>query len=510
MLSRDNELFLYQRRLVVTFKMTEAGEHRLLATLGADMIKDAPFDFAVAPAHLHAAACQVEGMPDASSGIDSLSFTIRGFDMYSNPQSVVPSDVAIVCDPPSAVRNIKVAPAMDGRAVSVEADVMEKGSMSISVREQNLGRLWDLCPTQIAGPLQVLLSEKHGDEPMVATVNDLLSLQLELRHAGSGRLAEFADSDDSIVAKAILKPSGGQEIQGSWVPCKVTSLGHGRFLLAVSPGSCGDLDLHIEPASIGSAEGCEGLKLRATVVPSVTKASECRLDGLNPSSPVTMSAGQRTVITLLRHDAYGNRVQRGISSGEAIVRAAAHGPGPMDCTVSEETPGTVSIACVARVAGSYQLQLFMDDGNAEPVTAKPLTLTVGSGAADHNCSSFWLEVWSSLSDNPVPLMLSPVLARQAEVVLMSQGLEQNGCAVQAGEKVTVAVRVRDQFGNPVGVLGEHIRVTAGGPAGTTNFVCPKNAGELADVHCFQAQFSVAGNISKAVSCCRPDSSCQID
>ena len=79
------------------------------------------------------------------------------------------------------------------------------------------------------------------------------------------------------------------------------------------------------------------------------------------------------------------------------------------------------------------------------------------------------------------------------MVLLSQGLEQNGCAVQAGEKVTVAVKVRDQFGNPVGVLGEHIRVIAGGPAGKTNFVCPKSAGELADIHCFQAEFSVAGN-----------------
>ena len=69
------------------------------------------------------------------------------------------------------------------------------------------------------------------------------------------------------------------------------------------------------------------------------------------------------------HDRFGNRVTDGLSP--VLVAASGSGPGPVSTAVSVGADGYLSVAFLARVAGTYSLSV-LSVSSGQPLPGSPL------------------------------------------------------------------------------------------------------------------------------------------
>ena len=110
------------------------------------------------------------------------------------------------------------------------------------------------------------------------------------------------------------------------------------------------------PFEVSFFRGTETITFRATCEAGAVDYNACRVEG---ALRTRWQAGGTVALTVVRVDAYGNRVPR--REGLARLAGGGRGPGAVAVDVSELGDGTCEIRFFATVAGSYQVGVFVED-----------------------------------------------------------------------------------------------------------------------------------------------------
>ena len=116
------------------------------------------------------------------------------------------------------------------------------------------------------------------------------------------------------------------------------------------------------------------------------KASECSAQGWGLSDGSVASVSS---FTLMTRDEFGNRR----TTGNDRIAATLHGPGPAQTHVADKHDGSYELQWVAARAGSYKLDLLINDepsAQAQPINVRPSNLPANastSAAAGEGLSS---------------------------------------------------------------------------------------------------------------------------
>ena len=186
----------------------------------------------------------------------------------------------------------------------------------------------------------------------------------------------------------------------------------------------------------------------------------CELVG---DAGLDLEVGSSGRYSIIRHDAYGNRVPT--RQGQLKFKVVADGPGPVKCSMIDRADGVSDVDVSTTVAGRYYVQVTA--GDQEPIPGSPFEVIAYPGPASQQTS--------------VTTVFGAQLASADSDVLVAV----------AGEEVSLSVAPRDMYGN-VTVFSKSALVTASATSAGTVTPFEERAGSKQEINLFSA-FRVAGS-----------------
>ena len=186
----------------------------------------------------------------------------------------------------------------------------------------------------------------------------------------------------------------------------------------------------------------------------------CELVG---DAGLDLEVGSSGRYSIIRHDAYGNRVPT--RQGQLKFKVTADGPGPVKCSMIDRADGVSDVDVNTTVAGRYYVQVTA--GDQEPIPGSPFEVIAYPGPASQQTS--------------VTTVFGAQLASADSDVLVAV----------AGEEVSLSVAPRDMYGNvTVFSKGALVSATATSAGAVTPF--EERTGTKQEVTLFTS-FRVAGS-----------------
>jgi len=186
----------------------------------------------------------------------------------------------------------------------------------------------------------------------------------------------------------------------------------------------------------------------------------CELVG---DAGLDLEVGSSGRYSIIRHDAYGNRVPT--RQGQLKFKVTADGPGPVKCTMIDRADGVSDVDVSTTVAGRYYVQVTA--GDQEPIPGSPFEVIAYPGPASQQTS--------------VTTVFGAQLASADSDVLVAV----------AGEEVILVVAPRDVFGNAT-VFSKAALVSASATSGGVVAAFEERAGSRQEVTLFSS-FRAAGS-----------------
>ena len=194
--------------------------------------------------------------------------------------------------------------------------------------------------------------------------------------------------------------------------------------------------------------------------PGKAVVAGCELVG---DAGLDLEVGGSGRYSIIRHDAYGNRVPT--RQGQVKFKVVADGPGPSTCSIIDRADGVSDVDVTTSVAGRYYVQVTA--GDQEPIPGSPFEVIAYPGPASNNTS--------------VTTVFGAQLASSDSDVLVAV----------AGEEVSLAVAPRDIYGN-VTVFSKAAMITASATSAGVVTAFEERTGTRQEVLLF-ATFRLAGS-----------------
>ena len=204
----------------------------------------------------------------------------------------------------------------------------------------------------------------------------------------------------------------------------------------------------------------EELVIKGICDPGKAVVAGCELVG---DAGLDLEVGSSGRYSIIRHDAYGNRVPT--RQGQLKFKVVAEGPGPATCTVIDRADGVSDVDVATTVAGRYYVEVTA--GDQEPIPGSPFEVIAYPGPASHETS--------------VTTVFGAQLANSESDVLVAV----------AGEDVCLSVAPRDAYSN-VTVFSKSIAITASATSGASIIQFEEQTGTRAEVS-LKTKFRMAGS-----------------
>lgn len=204
----------------------------------------------------------------------------------------------------------------------------------------------------------------------------------------------------------------------------------------------------------------EELVIKGICEPGKAVVAGCELTG---NAGLDLEVGSSGRYSIVRHDAYGNRVPT--RQGQIKFQVVADGPGPATCSIIERADGVSDVDVSTSVSGRYYVQVTSHD--QEPIPGSPFEVVAYPGPAS--------------SETSVTTVFGAQLASSDSEVLVAV----------AGEEVSLAVAPRDIYGNAT-IFSKSATVTAIATGGGMTIPFEERQGDRQEVALF-ASFRMAGS-----------------
>jgi len=234
---------------------------------------------------------------------------------------------------------------------------------------------------------------------------------------------------------------------------EIVDFGNGTYEASYSVRVSGYYELSL--AILG-----EELVIKGLCEPGKAVVAGCELVG---DAGLDLEVGSSGRYSIIRHDAYGNRVPT--RQGQIKFKVTADGPGPATCTMIDRADGVSDVDVSTSVAGRYFVQVTA--GDQEPIPGSPFEVIAYPSPASHETS--------------VTTVFGAQLAASDSDVLVAV----------AGEEVSLSVAPRDMYGN-VTVFSKSAAITATATGGGVSTSFEERTGTRTEVSLFST-FRLAGS-----------------
>ena len=246
----------------------------------------------------------------------------------------------------------------------------------------------------------------------------------------------------------LIRSSNNEEYRG-----EIVDFGNGTYEASYTVRVAGFYELSI--AIFG-----EELVVKGMCEPGKAVVAGCELVG---DAGLDLEVGGSGRYSIIRHDAYGNRVPT--RQGQVKFKVVADGPGPSTCSIIDRADGVSDVDVTTSVAGRYYVQVTA--GDQEPIPGSPFEVIAYPGPASNNTS--------------VTTVFGAQLASSDSDVLVAV----------AGEEVSLAVAPRDIYGN-VTVFSKAAMITASATSAGVVTAFEERTGTRQEVLLFST-FRLAGS-----------------
>lgn len=234
---------------------------------------------------------------------------------------------------------------------------------------------------------------------------------------------------------------------------EIVDFGNGTYEASYVTRTAGFYELSVE--CLG-----EELVVKGLCEPGKAVVAGCELLG---DAGLDLEVGSSGRYSIVRHDAYGNRVPT--RQGQITFKVVADGPGPVTCKVIERADGVSDVDVNTSVAGRYYVQVTAND--QEPIPGSPFEVTAYPGPAS--------------AETSVTTITGAQLASS----------DSDALVAVAGEEITLAVAPRDIFGN-VTVFSKAASITATATGGGVTTAFEERTGNRQEIS-LHSTFRLAGS-----------------
>ncbi|KAK3272459.1 hypothetical protein CYMTET_19249 [Cymbomonas tetramitiformis] len=393
-----------------TVQWVEAGQHTVAITLGGSPLLDAPLSVLVDPGAadaLHSELSCLEQEPLCGTPVH-LEVTFR--DCFGNVAVASQEDVSLLCTPSNAAE-VTEAPRKPGVPVR-RMQFSVTGSMACSVMVE--ARIRGV--RMMGSPLTLLFSAGELNVSMTRPLSQA-TLSCTAGEPASW-LLQACDADGNALSRGGASLEATVEQEKGCISAAVRDHGDGTYEVQYLCECAGPYALRLrqkttsaspeEPASCAFAGRC---------APGPLCAARCHVEHAGAGASTVAGAVGRLTVAL--QDRLGNTVaaqDADVQGARAVLRLTASGPGVMEAQAVGIQAGEgahMEVRYEARVCGEYLLSL-RDAASGE-----------------------------ELPESPVRVVIAPAAAALNRCRMHLVG----GTTVLAGEEVTLAVDVRDSYGN---------------------------------------------------------------